>query len=209
MEKQFYLEQVNNYEEWYEKYPLAFQSKVQAIRIALHLGIKAKGIEIGLRTGEFASELGITEGTESSVEMWQIASDRGIDVAFAEPERLPYKRSKYDFVLMTDIGRIADLHQSIQEAKRVLKPNGILVMAFIDKNSNLGKSFEAMKLYGYYKDQKFYSVERVLNEIKRMGFKKVKVLQTIFHDPEDIKEPEIPKQGYGEGSYAVIRAIKR
>lgn len=208
MEMQFYPEQVSN-EEWYDKYPLVFRSKAEAIRMALPANIKSSGIEICLRKGKLAEALGITEGIEPSPELWQIASDRGIDVAYAEPEKLPYKRSKYDFALMADISRINDLHLSIKEVRRVLKPGGVLIIAFIDSNGNLGRFFEALKFYGYRKDQKFYSVERVLNEIKRAGFKNIKISQTIFHDPDDIKIPEAPKHGYGEGSYVIIRAAKR
>lgn len=49
------------------------------------------------------------------------------------------------------------------EAKRVLKPNGTLIIGMIDKDSMLGAHYEATKQENlFYRNAHFYSVKEVL-----------------------------------------------
>jgi len=42
--------------------------------------------------------------------------------------------------------------------------------------------------------------------LEKYGFGNFKFYQTIFKPIEEIKEVEMPKEGYGEGSFVVISA---
>jgi hypothetical protein len=55
----------------------------------------------------------------------------------------------------------------------------------------------------------FYSAEKISNELKRAGFRDLTYAQTLFHDLDNIKTLEPPMQGYGEGSFVIIKSIKR
>jgi len=44
--------------------------------------------------------------------------------------------------------------------------------------------------------------------LSRVGFKEFNFKQTIFHSLNEIKNVELAKEGYGEGSFVVIRARK-
>ena len=54
----------------------------------------------------------------------------------------------------------------------------------------------------------FYSVHDVVFYLKKAGFGNFSFVQTLYHKPSEITEIEPIKEGYGEGSFVVIRAIK-
>jgi len=203
-------EHVSEYEEWFEKYPFVFQSEVEAIRELIPTEDNIYGIEVGLGTGRFARELGIMEGVEPSANMRALALERGIEVRAGEAEHLPYKDMHYDVVLMVFcISYLDDMQAAFTEARRVLKNGGILIAGFIDKDSIIGKEYERRKPFSvFYKQANFYSPERIIDELKKAGFKKQQYSQTLFQALDDIKELEPSRPGYGDGSFVLIKAIK-
>ena len=60
----------------------------------------------------------------------------------------------------------------------------------------------------FYKIARLYSTDEILEMLKSSGFKTVKIGQTIFTDPEIIKEPEEWKEGYGQGGFVAILSEK-
>lgn len=198
------------YDAWYDKYPYVFESEVEAVRDALPEG-NIRGIEVGLGTGRFAEALGIKDGVEPIFEMRNIAYKRGIDVMDAIAERLPYKDLQFDFVLMVNcIYYFQSIQFAFKEAHRVLKRDGTLIIGFVEKNSIIGKSYKLKKQDStFYKNANFYSTEKVTEEIKAAGFNRLEFSQTLFKNLDDIKEFEPAKPGVGEGSFIVIKAIKK
>ncbi|HEY4656292.1 MAG TPA: class I SAM-dependent methyltransferase [Cyclobacteriaceae bacterium] len=148
---------VAEYDAWFEEYPYVFQSEVEALREMLPEGDKLSGIEVGLGTGRYAQALGIKEGIEPAVNMRELAIRRGIEIMDGVAERLPYGDHRFDFVLMNScIIYFDELHGPFSEAHRVLKGSGTLVVSFIDKNSPLGKQYEARKAEStFYKHANF------------------------------------------------------
>jgi len=203
-------EHVAEYEEWFEKYPFVFKSEVEAIRELLPAEDNIYGIEVGMGTGRFSIELGIREGTEPSRNMRSLALDRGLEVMPGEADHLPFKDMHYDFVLMVFcISYFNDLSAAFTEAKRVLKNGGALIVGFIDKGSIIGKAYERRKPFSvFYKQANFYSPDKIIDELRKNGFKDLQFSQTLFHPLDEIKELEPSKPGYGEGSFVLIKAIK-
>lgn len=203
-------EHVAEYEEWFDKYPFVFQSEVEAIRDLLPTGDNIQGIEVALGTGRFSKELGIKMGIEPAPNMRALAMQRGIEVLPAKAEDLPYKDMQFDFVLMAFcISYFDNLGLAMKEASRVLKNEGSLIVGFIDKDSIIGKFYEARKPYSvFYKHANFYSPERINFELKKAGFKDLQYYQTLFKGLDEIKEFEPARPGFGEGSFVIIRANK-
>lgn len=203
-------EHVAEYEDWFAKYPFVFQSEVEAIRNLLPTGNNITGIEVALGTGRFAKALGIKEGIEPSPKMRALALKRGIEVMSAEAENLPYEDMQFDYVLMAFcISYFEDLPTAFNEARRVLKNDGALIVGFIDKDSIIGQFYEQRKPHSvFYKEAKFYSTKQIASELKKMKFKDLEFSQTLFHALDDIREFEPAKPGYDEGSFVVIKAIK-
>jgi len=196
------------YEDWFEKNKFVYESEIQAIK-ELFPKVK-KSIEIGVGSGKFAVPLGIKTGVDPSPRMRNIAQQRGIKVIDAIAEELPFKDSQFELVLMvTTICFVDDLNLTFREAYRVLKLGGYLIIGFVDKDSSLGKLYQQHKEKSlFYKIATFYSTKEVVYNLSRVGFKEFNFKQTIFHSLNEIKNVELVKEGYGEGSFVVIRARK-
>jgi len=198
-------EHYERYEGWFEEYRYAYLSELEAVRRLIPEG---KGIEIGVGSGRFAESLGIKQGVEPSVKMAEIARRRGIRVIEGVAEDLPLKDESFDFVLMvTTICFLGDVERAIREAHRILKPGGSIIVGFIDRESSLGGEYLKYREENvFYREATFYSVPEVLSLLK--GFRHVSVLQTIFRPLNSIDSVEPVLEGYGKGSFVVIRAIK-
>jgi ubiquinone/menaquinone biosynthesis C-methylase UbiE len=196
------------YEEWFEKHKFAYLSELKAVKEILPKF--EKGLEVGVGTGRFAVPLGIQYGVEPSKKMAEIAEKRGVKVINGVAENLPFEDESFDLVLIvTTICFVDDILKTLKEAYRVLKPNGYLVIGFIDKNSPLGEYYQKIKEKNpFYREAKFISTDELLNYLKKAGFGDFKIVQTIFHKLDEIKNIEPVKEGFGEGSFVVIRAKK-
>ena len=194
------------YDDWYDRHPLLYQSEILAINEAIPAN--KKGIEIGTGTGRFSTPFNITIGVEPSENMAKLAQDRGITVINAFAESLPFHDANFDFVLMvTTVCFLADIPKAFSEANRILKPKGSIVIGLIDRTSNMGREYERTRSGNkYYRGAHFHSTEEVSMFLKEAGFGQFSYWQTITQS--DLRKEEIPQAGFGKGSFVVIRAIK-
>lgn len=206
-----FSEHVEAYEAWYEKYPMVYLSEVAAIKEQfLKLPENIKGIEVGLGTGRFAQPLGIKEGIEPSTEMAKKAIKRGIEVVSGTAENIPYKDLQFDFVLFVTICHLSNIKEALKEANRVLKPKGSLIIGFIDKDREIGKVYEEKRQQStFFRYANFYTVDYITKILKKAGFKDLEFNQTLFGNLDEISKVQLPKLGVGEGSFVVVRAIKK
>lgn len=202
---------VAEYEAWFEKFPFVFQSEVAAIKEMLPVGENLRGLEVGTGTGHFADALGIGEAVEPADNMRMKAIKKGINVKDAEAEHLPYANDSFDYVLMAFcISYFKSIQFAFKEARRVLKPGGALIVGFLDRDSLIGREYEARKQYSiFYKEAMFYPPERIINELKMAGFRNFSFVQSLFASLTEIKQTEKPKNGFGEGSFVVIKTVKK
>lgn len=208
IEKKLFSDHIKEYEAWFKKYPFVFKSEVAAIKKLLPKAKSLRGLEIGPATGRFSKALGIKEGIEPSEKMRDLAKRKGIFVVNALAEDLPYKSLQFDFVLMNFcISYFENLSQAFREALRVLKKGGCLIVGFIDKDGKIGEHYQDKKSSSiFYKDARFYSVNKIKKELRKAGFTDLQFAQTLFHDLKKIKTIEMPLPGYGKGSFVIIKA---
>ncbi len=204
-------EHVAQYEQWYEDHSAVYQSEILALQEQfLELPQNIRGIEVGLGTGRFSVPLGIKEGIEPSSEMAKRALNRGIEIMSGTAERLPYSAMQFDFVLFVTVCHLKNLKKALKEAHRVLKSDGAVIVGFLDKEQRIAQSYIAKRDHSnFYKQAVFHTVERVKQLLMETGFTNLKYNQTLFGDLEDINEIQIPKEGTGEGSFVVVKAIKK
>lgn len=191
------------YDQWFEEHTNLYESELLAIeRLMPATGC---GLEIGVGSARFASRLQIRFGIDPSPAMASIAQSRGINTEIGRAEALPYQQETFDFVLLvTSICFIQDPQQALKEMKRVLKPNGIVLLAFINKESELGKSYEAQKQDNpYYRDAHFYSTDDLITMFSSMGFTLTDSIQTLFSNNESIIQQ--PEPGNDRGSFVVLK----
>ena len=201
-------EHSGDYEKWFDLNKFAYESELHALRH--FIPEKGKGVEIGIGSGLFAQPLGITEGVEPSEQMRDLAGDRGLKAKNGVAENVPLEDSKYDYVLMvTTICFVDDIHKSLKEVQRILKPGGRIVIGFVDKNSPIGQVYQKNKQFStFYKEAVFYSAEEMEKELKKTGFKNIEFVQTLFGNLKEIDEVQDYKKGYGEGSFVVVKGVK-
>jgi len=196
------------YENWFEQNRFAYQSELAAIKELIP--IHKREVEIGIGSGRFAAPLGIEIGIDPSPKMREIAKSYGLEVYGAVAEALPFSDGCFDFALMvTTICFLDDVEAALKEAYRIIKPAGSLIIGFIDKDSLLGKLYQQRKKKSvFYSAATFYSVNEIVSQLEKVGFKDFNFVQTIYHNLAEISDIEPIKAGYGEGSFVVVRAIK-
>ena len=201
---------VTEYEKWYETYPDVYESEILALKEHFRqLPENIRGIEVGLGTGRFAKPLGIKEGIEPSMEMAAIAMRRGIEIMKGVGERLPYRDFHFDFVLYVTICHLDNVQDALKEAYRVLKHEGSVIIGFLDRDQQIAKEYSERKQRSiFYRDARFYTVERITTLLKETGFKKLVWSQTLFDGLDEIDTVQRPISGTGEGSFVVVRAMK-
>lgn len=199
---------VDRYEQWFEMNRLAYAAELRAV--ASLLPRDGVGIEIGVGTGRFAVPLGIRLGVEPSQAMGSIARQRGIEVIQAVAESLPFADARFDFVLMVaTLCFLDDPPLALREAYRVLKDGGSLIVAFIDRESRLGRQYQDRKAESvFYRDARFYSVDEVVELMESTGFEDRSCVQTLFQGRAQIRTPEPVCPGHGQGSFVVLRTAR-
>ncbi|NAS12268.1 class I SAM-dependent methyltransferase [Poritiphilus flavus] len=202
---------VEDYEAWYDNYPAVYESEINALREHFQkLPENIRGIEVGLGTGRFAKPLGIKEGAEPSQAMAAVATKRGIQVVDGVAENLPYGDLQFDFVLFVTICHFNNVKSAIEQAYRVLKHGGSLIIGFLDKDQAIAQQYIAKKQRSvFYRKARFYRTAHVVKMLEDVGFKNLEFNQTLFDDLEKIGSPQIPKSGYGKGSFVVVKTTKR
>lgn len=192
------------YDCWFDENPELFQSEVAAVRSLV--SDLAQSVEIGVGTGRFAQILGCPEGVEPSQDMAEMARLRGIRVHQGTAEKLPLKDQTYKLAMMITVDCfLEDIPTALREIKRVLKPDGALVMAFLNKETEIGQVYEKNKHNDqFYKHAHFHSAKEICKMLIQSGFKVENTRQTIFSF-----EPQVQtvKTGTGEGVFTVLRAV--
>ncbi|MDX9941818.1 MAG: class I SAM-dependent methyltransferase [Bacteroidales bacterium] len=194
------------YEDWFSENAVAFRSEVLALRQLIPQ--EKQGLEIGIGSGIFARELGIPCGIDPSENMLRLARERGLNVMRGYAEQLPYKDQSFDYAaFITSLCFISHPRKSLQEAFRVIRDGGTLVVAIIDRESALGRRLEEEKASSkFYRQARFYSVPEMLKLMMQASFEISRIIQTLAEPPGEV--PEKPIKGYGKGGFVVIEAIK-
>lgn len=193
------------YDTWFENHEIEYEQELKAIREFLPK--EGKGVEIGAGTGRFSQPLGISLGVEPSKAMRHIAISRGVHTVAGTAESLPIEDGLYDYALLvTTVCFLGSPEIAFREVYRILKAGGFIIVGLIDKDSKLGKKYEEKKSESkFYKDANFHSVKEIQCELKKVGFSNVEYVQAILPgDSDENYEPKV-KQGYGEGSFVVLR----
>ncbi|MHB9033609.1 MAG: class I SAM-dependent methyltransferase, partial [Anaerolineae bacterium] len=193
------------YDDWFDSHPDVYLAELEAVRQLIPPG-EAKGLEVGIGSGKFAFPLGIKFGVEPSASMAKRARELGITVFDGAAEQLPSPDGSFDYVLMvTTICFVDDVPQSFREARRVLKPGGYLIIGLVDKESEIGRHYVKVKDKDkFYRDATFYSSAEVVSFLQQANFTDIIAKQTLIPG----KETGCIQDGYGEGSFVVIRGCK-
>lgn len=199
-------EQVIAYDAWFEKHTDIYLSELAAVRSLIPNS--GSGVEIGVGTGRFAMALGISIGVEPAPRMAELSRMRGIEVFENTAENLPFANSSFDFATMvTVVCFLNDVSQAFNEANRIIKTEGSLVVGFIDRESYLGQHYKQKKEQSpFYRNATFYSVSEIETLLMNAGFFNFFYRQTLLNG--ELMGLDI-LDGHGIGGFVVIKAYKR
>jgi ubiquinone/menaquinone biosynthesis C-methylase UbiE len=197
-----------SYDSWYDKYPDVFQSELKLLRKVIPS--RGLGLDIGVGTGRFASPLSIKFGLDPACNMLKLAQKREILVVQGVGEALPFKDESFHFAtIVVTISFTENPLQVLREAFRILKKEGALILATIDKDSHWGQFYEAKRSKSrFYQSARFSRAQDILNLLENFPGKTTEVYQTLFWALPDVRGIEDPKPGFGQGGFVVFKRIK-
>lgn len=195
------------YDDWFTKHQHAYLTELLTLK--KEIPNSKKGIDIGIGTARFAQVLNIPFGIDISCPMLRIAETRGCYVAAADAEDLPFESNKFDYaLLMVTLCFVKSPKRVIQEAQRILKKKGKLIIGMIDEKSHLGRMYR--KKNGiFYRSARFYSTEDVRKLLKSNNFAGIKIWQALFNNSEHMDEIADITEGYGKGGFIVMSGTKK
>jgi ubiquinone/menaquinone biosynthesis C-methylase UbiE len=211
MSENIFESKSSQFDQWYDKYKPAYESEIEAVKLALQPfnGNNTKGIEIAVGSGRFASRLAIQFGVDISLSALKLAAQRGISVVAADAHNLPFPSHSFNCaIIITSLSFFRNPALAIQETSRILCHKGKIAIAIIDRESFLGKLYKARKSK-FYENAKFLSATEVRNLLKTAKFHSFNFFQTIFQPPEEMKSFQPPQSGHGRGGFAVMSATKK
>jgi ubiquinone/menaquinone biosynthesis C-methylase UbiE len=194
------------YDRWYEDHLFLYRAELAALKNAIPSG--RMGLEVGVGTGRFAAMLNVQYGVEPAESMARIAQTRGIEIIRGYAEKLPFPPGTFDFLLyVMTVCFLAEPPIAFEEAYRVLKERGKIIIGFIDKNSEMGIRYQKKRESNkFYKKAYFSGIDEMTGLLKRAGFGDFKFFQTLINP--GFTTIEIPQKGYGKGGFVVVQGVK-
>jgi ubiquinone/menaquinone biosynthesis C-methylase UbiE len=159
-----------DYDLWFDTHPEIYHEQLAILHS--HLPRNGTGLEVGVGSGRYAAPLGIRHGLDPSESLLSRAYVRGIEPVRGIGESLPYHSGIFDYVLMmTVICFMDDIVTPFREAYRVLRPEGTLIIGFIEKSGEIARQERGRKLPGrFLRHAEFRSTEEVIMSLAAERF---------------------------------------
>jgi ubiquinone/menaquinone biosynthesis C-methylase UbiE len=120
-------------------------------------------LDLGCGTGFITNKLSNVIGVDYSIKMLKLCP-KDLKVVCADVSKLPFKNNVFDLVFsLTVLQDVNNLKSTITEIKRVLKPNGKIILSVLNKKKvneikkNLKKEFKNLKEKENYNDVVFFT----------------------------------------------------
>jgi len=177
----------DEYEAWYdtEVGKAIFAMEVDCLKPLLY-GYSRPYLEVGVGSGRFAQALGIEYGVEPAPALAHMAKARGVRVTEATGEGLPFPEKMFGGILIAFTLCFLDKPQkALQEAWRVLQPEGGFVLGLILRNSPWAEYYAGKGREGHpiYSKARFFSKDEVESLLRMCGFKVLDYRSTLFQPP--------------------------
>ena len=201
------------YDAWFDREGnLIFLIEVQAFKSLLPSLPKPR-LEIGVGSGRFAQALGIESGLDPSSKLLRMARRRGINAFLGRGEQELFDEESFGTVfLVVTLCFLDSPLEVLKEAKRILIPDGKLVLGLVLKESPWGQFYQQKKEEGhrFYRYATFYNCDEVIRLIVQAGFVTERIISTLFQKPREVHHTEEAKKGYSpDAGFTIIVAGKK
>lgn len=195
------------YDAWYDgKGRVAFASELAALKLVL-AECPPPWLEIGVGSGRFAQALGIPLGIDPSAALLELAQRRGIRTICGRGEALPLADASLGTAfLLTTWEFLPNPALVLAECRRVLRPDGRLVNAYLDRDGKWAKLYLAKAKAGHplFCHAHFDSLEQVRQQTEEAGFRVTRIVSTLLVGPDDPPVLETPQEGFIPGASFVV-----
>jgi ubiquinone/menaquinone biosynthesis C-methylase UbiE len=191
----------DKYDAWYDTKvgKAIFAVEVDCLKPLIHR-LNRPYLEVGLGSGRFAQALSVEYGVDPTLAMLRMAKARGIQVAKATGEELPFPDRMFGGVLIAlTLCFVNDPRRVLQEVWKVLQPKGGLVLGFIPQASPWADFYASKGKEGHpiYSKARFFSKGEMEDLLQLSGFKVLDYCSTLFQPPgQDRYHPERQVFGY-------------
>ncbi len=202
-----------SYDAWFEEDgKRIFAIEVRAFQEVLIL-LPKPWLEVGVGSGRFARALGIETGIDPSAKLLEMAKRRGITVFQAKGEEKFFGQGIFGTVFLIVTLCFVDSPLAVlQEAHRILKPEGKIVLGLVLRESPWGQFYLAKKREGhrFYKYATFYRYPEIARLLNNAGFTIEKIISTLFQKPGEVNRVESPQERLSpEAGFTIVVAGKR
>ena len=166
------------YDGWYEKHPALYLSELHAVK-----SFECRNaVEIGVGTGRFTRDTGVTVGVDPSLEMLKLAP-KSLNLVQGVGERLPLRSDGFDCsLLVVTLCFVEDPVKVLKEAARVSEK---VIACIVPRDSPWGKHYSKLAEEGnpFYVQARFYTVSEIIKMASRMGLKPNKIMGVLKRGP--------------------------
>lgn len=203
------------YDAWYDG-PIgrvAFPAEVECLRPLL-IDLPKPWLEIGVGSGRFAQALGVRVGVDPALKPLSVARMRGVTVVQAIGERLPFRDGVFGATLIVvTLCFVDDPIAMLAEAKRVLRPEGALVLGMVFADSPWGEFYRRKAKAGHpiYSVARFLTRGQVQTMLSTVGFRIVAARSVLRQPPSD--QSLLPEPAYDgdspDAGFVCWKAVKQ
>ncbi|MEW6142117.1 MAG: methyltransferase domain-containing protein [Chloroflexota bacterium] len=203
----------SEYDAWFDgEGKLTFNIETRAFRHLLP-SLPKPWLEIGVGSGRFAHALGIETGIDPSARLIRMARARGINAIVGRGEDRLFDEESFGTVFLIVTMCFLDSPLSVlEEANRILMPDGKIVLGLVLKGSPWGNFYQQKKVEGhrFYKHATFYRYDEVVKLLAQAGFVTERTTSTLFQKPGEVRRTEEPKGGYfPDAGFTIVVAGKQ
>lgn len=193
------------YDAWFARHPAVFDAEAACLARCFEQG--RRSVEIGAGTGVFARCLGIGLGIEPAEAMARLCREKGVPVVRGSAEALPLASGTFGLAAMITVECfLEDVGRAFAEAARILEPQGVFVLAFLNRDTPLGRAYDLRKADDpLYRFARFRSAAELKVLLEAQGFRVAAACQTVADFGDSVHEV---LDGAGKGLFTVFKAVK-
>ncbi|HOI58066.1 MULTISPECIES: class I SAM-dependent methyltransferase [unclassified Methanoculleus] len=164
------------YDRWFEEHQAGYRAELARIR-RLFPRPDSRALEVGVGSGRFAAPLGVPLGLEPSRALGRMARGRGVEVIRGRAESIPLRGGSCSSVLMvTVICFLDDPVPAFQEIRRILVPQGTLVIGFLEREGEVAQKYLHEKgKHRFLSRARLYSSGEVQGFLRHTGLRVIAI----------------------------------
>ena len=200
------------YDAWYDTPSggAILQEELDALRPLL-AGLPLPWLEVGVGSGRFASALGAEYGVDPATAALALAASRGVRVAAARAETLPFADATFGAILfVTALCFVPAPRSALVEVRRVLVPGGRLLLGLILADGPWGRRYRELAQAGdpFYERAHFFTRGELTSLFTAVGFRLVRTRSALFGAPgaEAVAAPA--REGYDPDAGFTVMALE-